>query len=192
MIVEHGRRRSKEATIAILQAALELALERGINFATVERISERSGIAKSTIYRRWPNAESIVLNAFLEDISPLIEYQKEGSIKDNLKKTVRSLANALDGPRGELLQNILGLAQSNAELRSAFLLHWIGPRREMGELALRDAVERGELQKDTNLGLLLDMIYGAVYYRLTVSFSTIDASFVDQVVDRAFSHLLVK
>ena len=66
-----------------MRAALELAFEGGIQHATVERISTVSGVAKSTIYRRWPNAAAIVMDAFFEEVGPTIAYDLRLPIVEN-------------------------------------------------------------------------------------------------------------
>ena len=58
-------------TAAILRAALELGEDLGFEGLTVEGIAARSGIAKTTIYRRWANVGAIVMDAFLADVTRL-------------------------------------------------------------------------------------------------------------------------
>ncbi len=188
--VEPGRPRNQAATETVLRSALELAYEAGVQCVTIERVSARSGVAKSTIYRRWPNAAAIVMDAFLADIAYLIEYHRCDNIADTFKITVQSLVDALAGRRGELLRSILGMAQRDPELRDAFLNRWIEPRRVKGEAALQEAAARGELAPEADLGMILDMIYGSVYYRLTVSFAAIEREYVDEIVDRTFYGLI--
>jgi AcrR family transcriptional regulator len=184
-----GRPRDPRTTPLIRKVALDLAYVGGIGNATVERIAEQSGIAKSTIYRRWPNAASIVMEGFLDEIGPLIAYGEKRSIVATVKSNIRHLIGALDGPRGELLRHLIGAAQTNAELRQAFLDQLIVPRRELARTAFREAIARRELHPRADPEIILDMLYGAVYYRLFVSFSAFDAGFVDEIVDRAFHGL---
>ncbi|WP_162619893.1 TetR/AcrR family transcriptional regulator [Salinicola acroporae] len=183
--VRPGRPRSATASAEVMRTALELALEGGIHHATVERIVSVSGVAKSTIYRRWPNAVAIVMDAFLEAVGPSIAYDDELPVVASFRRSVLALAEVLNGPHGRLLQYLLGAAQSDPVLSRAFVERWIGPRRQMGRQAIVGAVERGELRPEIDPDLSMDLIYGAVYYRLSVSFSEIDQDFVEAVIDRA-------
>ena len=73
-------------TAAILRAALELGEELGFEGLTVEGIAARSGIAKTTIYRRWPNVGAIVMDAFLADVTRLgdtIHISQRGFDRDD-------------------------------------------------------------------------------------------------------------
>ena len=55
-----GRPRSAEANEAILGATLELLAGDGYAALTMERVRERAGVGKATIYRRWGSKEELV------------------------------------------------------------------------------------------------------------------------------------
>lgn len=60
-----GRPRSEKTKHAILSAAYELLLENSFGAVTVEKIAERAGVSKATIYKWWPNKAAVVMDAFL-------------------------------------------------------------------------------------------------------------------------------
>lgn len=184
-----GRPRNPETSGLIQAVALELAYSGGIGNATVERIAEHSGIAKTTIYRRWPNAASIIMDGFLNEIGPLVAYDEKSSLVTTIKSNIHHLVDALKGRRGELLRHLVGAAQTNIELREAFLRQLIAPRRELARQAFQRAISSKELRAEANAEIILDLLYGAVYYRLFVSFVPFHANFVDEIVDRAFQGL---
>lgn len=182
-----GRPRDTRASKAALKAALELAQEGGVSFATIERIAGRSGVAKTTIYRRWPNAAGVVMAAFLQELGPLIEYPDQGEVKEVLTGSISHLVDALNGPRGILLRHLLGEAQKDEALASAFWNEWILPRRNMGKAVLERAVRLGEIRPGTNLDIALDALYGAVYYRLMIPYAPLTQEYVDALVDQALA-----
>lgn len=181
-----GRPRSTDATLAVRTAALELAYEGGVHFATIERIAERCGVAKTTIYRRWPNAASIVMDAFLEEISPKITYRMEDRVEDTFAAAVRHLVTALKGRRGDLLRHLLGAAQADPQLQAAFWDNWIGPRRQQAMAVIADAQERGQLPKTLDADALVDTIFGAVYYRLMIPYKDLSAAYAESMVRQVF------
>jgi AcrR family transcriptional regulator len=63
-----GRPRDHEATALVLKTTFDLLDEDSFAHLTVQKIADRSGVAKTTIYRRWPNVASIVMDAFLSEI----------------------------------------------------------------------------------------------------------------------------
>lgn len=61
-------KRGAETTALILTEALRLGGgEVGYEALTMERLAERTGVAKTTIYRRWPNISTVVMDAFLAE-----------------------------------------------------------------------------------------------------------------------------
>src|SRR5919108_3049417 len=59
-----GRPPSPQAHRAILDATLDLLAERGYGALTIEGVAARAGVAKSTIYRRWPSKLGVVVAAW--------------------------------------------------------------------------------------------------------------------------------
>lgn len=182
-----GRPRSTDATEAVRRAALALAYEGGIGHATAVRISERSGVAKTTIYRRWPNAAAIVMDAFLDEISPLILYRRKENVRATFVSAIKELARALRGPRGDLLRHLLGAAQSDRELQKAFWDNWISPRRAQASEVIAEAKSLGQLHANANEDVLIDTLFGAVYYRLMIPYAEISGSYIEVLVDQVFS-----
>jgi AcrR family transcriptional regulator len=182
-----GRPRSVDATEAVRTAALALAYEGGIGHATAVRISERSGVAKTTIYRRWPNAAAIVMDAFLDEVSPLIRYRRKGDVRATFVTAIKELAQALRGPRGDLLRHLLGAAQSDIELQKAFWNNWISPRRVQAKEVITEAKALGQLRQDVDEDVLIDTLFGAVYYRLMIPYAEVSAAYVEALVDQVFS-----
>ena len=181
-----GRPRSADASQSACTAALELAYEGGVPFATVERIAERSGVAKTTLYRRWPNAACIVMDAFLADMSPEIGYRRTASVEESFVGTVQQLISALKGRRGDLLRHLLGEAQSDARLLKAFVDNWISPRRAQAMAVIAEARDEGELAPDIDADALVDSIYGAVYYRLMMPYKKLSAEHAEKMVRQVF------
>lgn len=182
-----GRPRSADATKAVRAAALALAYEGGVGHATAVRISERSGVAKTTIYRRWPNAAAIVMDAFLDEISPLIRYRRKADVRATFVSAIKELARALRGPRGDLLRHLLGAAQSDIELQKAFWNNWILPRRAQAKEVITEAKALGQLRQDVDEDVLIDTLFGAVYYRLMIPYAEVSAAYVDALVAQVFS-----
>lgn len=65
-----GRKRDPGAQRAALAAAEELLIEVGYHRVTMERIAERSGVAKMTLYRWWPNKAAVVTDAVRDRLAP--------------------------------------------------------------------------------------------------------------------------
>ena len=59
MVQRRGRPRSAEKDNAILDAATRLFMERGFEATAMDLIAEAAGVAKVTIYARYPDKESL-------------------------------------------------------------------------------------------------------------------------------------
>lgn len=186
----HRRSRSETTADAVRKAAMELAYEGGLALATMERIAKRSKVAKTTIYRRWPHAAAVVMEGFLHELAPLISYQPKASAQATIASSITSLVKALRGQRGDLLRHLLGAAQGDSRLQRAFQEHWILPRRAQAQPVLDQARKRGELRSDVNDNVLIDSLYGAIYYRLMIPYAELSEIYVETLVAQVFAGAL--
>ena len=162
------RLRPKEIETVIINTAFEELVEHGFRAVTVESISTKTGIAKTSIYRRWPNKAAMVMEAFLFKIGPGIEFPGRSSYVESIRLQMLALAKALRGPFGSMIKALLGEAQFDAELAEAFRTRWITPRREAAKEAIQSAIKNKELRPDVDLDQALDALYGGIYYRLMI------------------------
>src|ERR1039457_2818369 len=64
---------SGPAEQAIIEAALALFAESGVEGLCIEQVAARAGVGKATIYRRWPGKEDLLLDALASLKTPLPE-----------------------------------------------------------------------------------------------------------------------
>ena len=183
--------RGLKTTRTILRASLELGEELGFEGLTIEGLAARTGIAKTTIYRRWPNVGAIVMDAFLGDITRLAAIQTRATARESFTASMRLLAKAYRGRLGKILRPLLGRAQTDENLREAVRTRWIEPRREVAREIICRAMQSGELRADLDPDIVLDALYGPFYHRLLVPYknSVISDAFIDTLVDTVFNGL---
>src|ERR1700704_2333360 len=90
--------RPEEIENVIIDTAFEGPLEHGFRAVTVESISAKTGIAKTSIYRRWPNKAAMVMDAFLFKIGPGIAFPRKPSYVESIRLQMLALAKAFRGP----------------------------------------------------------------------------------------------
>src|ERR1700749_1610614 len=100
-------KRGVETTALILRAALTLGMEVGFDALTVELLAERTGIAKTTIYRRWPNISTVVMDAFLAEVDLASPIADLSSARESLTVSLKSLVGLYRGARGETLRALI-------------------------------------------------------------------------------------
>ncbi len=186
-----AQKKGPDTTQAILRAALELGEELGFDGLTIEGIAARSGIAKTTIYRRWPNVGAIVMDSFLADTTRLAPIQIRATARESLTASMRLLGKAYRGRLGKIFRPLLGKSQTDENLREAVRTRWVEPRRQVAREIVRRAMQSGELRAGLDPDIVLDALYGPFYHRLLVPYKNgvISDAFIDALVDTVFSGL---
>ncbi len=96
-----GRPRLAGADEEILRTTLEMLRARGFRHFTVDEVSERTGIAKTTIYRRWPSKGALIAAA----LAPLAVPPEH----DEIVRGTEELLRMLGEPDGEIVDVLRAL-----------------------------------------------------------------------------------
>ena len=166
-----GRPRSPLVDRAVMRGALELFIEHGVAGASIERIAKRAGVAKTSIYRRWPSREALLAQA-IEDFR-----NTTGFTIDLLDRTPRDFAKLLISAcemiaRPEirkLVARLIGSFADHPKLLEVYLETYFLPRRSAFVRALERVQSAGLLTADVEVEPLADMLIGALVYRLLLS-----------------------
>jgi AcrR family transcriptional regulator len=166
-----GRPRDPEADAAILRAAFDLFLERGVEGTSIEQVAKRAGVGKLTVYRRWQSKEDLLARAI-----ELIVEDRDWSWEADLTTTTpaeiieRNLpvaAETTTNPRFRaLVARVYGSAVSHPALLATYWRHYILPRRRSTAAFVESAIDAGTIQPDVDVDVLIDMMAGAITYRV--------------------------
>jgi AcrR family transcriptional regulator len=188
-----GRPRSERARRAILDAAAHELFAHGVAAITVDAIAERAGVSKATIYKWWPSKAAIAVDAFLETVEPQLPSPDVGDVHRELAEpAIAQLRLFRDTPVGFALASIVAAAQSDPDVAEAFRERWIGARRRDAYQAVDRAKAREQIRADTDADVLLDMIFGPIYYRLLTGYAPLDEGFIDALVETALNGVAVR
>jgi AcrR family transcriptional regulator len=176
-----GRPRSAEAQRAVLAAARELFEEGGYSAATIEAVSARSGVAKTTIYRRWPNRASLLVEVLAEVHAAAVPLPAGGEPVRALVSELRDAAGALNGLTGRLLSTLLGEAQHDPEVGAELLDGLFRPRRAATARVIRRAQEKGTIRSDIPPDIAADLFFGPLFYRMLVRHDPVTKAFMMNV-----------
>jgi AcrR family transcriptional regulator len=182
--VRVGRPRSAEADDAILDAALDQFCEFGYDGLSVERVAACAGVAKTTIYRRYPTKLDLVMAALERAKEDLVVPEDSGSLRDDLLAMARSYLAMLESPTiGRAIPMMLASKARSDELAAAHA-EFVRARRAPGYALIRQGIERGELPDDADPAMIADMLTGAIFTRVFVTGSPTDDAYLDALVDR--------
>lgn len=174
----------------MLAAALELVQEKGYPALTMEGLAARAGVAKTTVYRSWPGKAAVVMDAVFVESDPRLGFPDTGSAREDLRRQMAQVAELFAEPSfAAPFVGLLAESQHDASLAEALHQWLITARRAGAGEVLRRGVARGELRPDLDVGLAIDALYGAIYYRLLVSHQPLSAEYARAVVDAVFAGL---
>jgi AcrR family transcriptional regulator len=159
-----GRPRSLQSEEAILEATGTLLATEGYLGLTVGKVAARARASKSTIYRRWPTKEHLVMAAF-ERWPALMPRDRGDLLSDLLDLYQQYLRSHYRAPTGAIFPALAAERVSNPELGVLFdslMRRRLDPTRAV----VRRAIERGELPADTDLELAVEAITAAAVMRV--------------------------
>src|SRR5437870_5218075 len=104
-----GRPRSPSADRAIAEATVELLASGGFASLKIERVAERAGVGKTTIYRRWPTKEQLVASA-LSEFADDFAVPDSGSSRDDVVVAIRYQLGVLTAGLGRVAGALLAEA----------------------------------------------------------------------------------
>jgi AcrR family transcriptional regulator len=183
-VPRRGRPRSERSRRAILRAASDLLLERGLSEISMDAVADRAEASKATIYRWWPSKELLVLDALLSEwdtASP--DAVDTGSLSGDLDALILPWARQLTAkPYGRAVAAFIASAQSEPRFAQEYLTHFVNPRREQGRGILLRAIDRGEVLPGTDVEAALDLLYGPFYHRLLHGHAALTDRFARTIV----------
>lgn len=183
--------RSARVRECVLDATVEVLLEMGLEGFSIPEVAERAGVHKTSIYRRWGDASSLLLDALLSRIGEEIVMPDTGSLRSDLKELVRRVASFLESPTGNALVRTTAVEVGSAELSTGRRRYW-ERRFSLSREIFERAIERGELPVGTDTDLGLEVLIGPLYLRVLVTGEPLEEGFLDGVVETVLNGLSAK
>ena len=178
-----GRRPTSEVRAGVLEATARLLHEGGIDAVTFDRVADRAGCSRTTLYKWWPSPGALAAEAFFVQSEPALAFPDTGDVRHDLTVQLTAFVDLLaEEGTGRSVADLIGAAQSDPELMEAWSTRYTRPRRALAVSALERARERGQVRDDVDVVSVVDQLWGAVYYRLLVPDETIDAALAETLV----------
>ncbi len=162
----------------IYAGALEILRNRGPLAVSVEAVAAASGVAKTTIYRRYENRESL-LRAVVTSAATAVEVPAELSAQDTLRWVLRHARDTIEQVvgRGTVAAVLTNEDPQFTELLLGMIRTSTRPLREN----LRERARTGEIRADVDIELAMSMLLGVVVAELIRGRPT-DEDWVDSVL----------
>ena len=177
-----GRPRSDAARGAILRAAGELLDQGGLLAVTMEGVAARARVGKPTVYRHWSNRYELAMAALMAASGEMVAPSASQQPLEALRGQLKALAELFASGTGRHVAALLSSGYGETELSKAFRSHFVQARRDEGRALLRRAEAAKQLRGGLDLEVVLDLIYGPIFYRLSMGHASVDFDFVETLL----------
>ncbi|GAA1587465.1 TetR/AcrR family transcriptional regulator [Actinomadura kijaniata] len=179
--------RTARTRAAVRAATLAELAERGFAGLTVENVAARSGVHKTTVYRRWGGAEGLVADALELAATEPWPIPDTGSARGDLRALAQLVRTGFADPeQGPVATAFIAAALQNADAARS-LAAFFTSRHEQSAVIVARAVERGEIPAGTDAAEVVRAAVAPVYYRLFVSGEPVDEAAADRAADAALA-----
>ncbi|MCP3799028.1 TetR/AcrR family transcriptional regulator [Allokutzneria sp. A3M-2-11 16] len=157
-----GRPRNAAIDGQVLSAAVDLVIDKGMAGFSIERLAAHTGIAKTTIYRRWRSGDEVLQDA-LASLHLVYQEFEEGPLEPILVERVWQLYRSMiDTRAGRLIAELIPDVHRRPELFEVYWTQVVRPGRAPMVDRLRRAVAEGELRSGTDPDFLVEMLIGPI------------------------------
>lgn len=175
---------SRKIQDAVLRAAADLLNAKGPASVTIEKIAARARVAKTTVYRWWPSKITIFMDLFEQLATKrLIGFADSGSLEADLRHVLRGLLRLFrTTAAGAAVAGMITEAQSNPHSATLFREQFVARGRVLARQAIERATFRGDAPGGLDVELAIDIMSGAIWYRLLLGHAPLDDAYADSIV----------
>ena len=172
MTAPRGRARGAAPGVGVRRAGRGGLIEDGGGGARRAQLARKAGVGKPTIYRRWATKEELISAAMETLIVDDAGWASPEAIATEspyqlVEAAIEGAAVATTTPQYRaLVARVFGSAVSHPQLMATYWRRYILPRRRLAATLLERARELGTVAADADPDVAIDMIVGAVTYRV--------------------------
>ncbi|MFG1703930.1 TetR/AcrR family transcriptional regulator [Nonomuraea sp. M3C6] len=173
-----GRPRSEVARKAILRAALDLCARDGYHNVTMKGIAQAAGSGRQTVYRWWQTKAQVLMEGLTDILATEFPPTPDsGDPRADLVTFLEQTFALAQGVAGQVVVGLMADAQTDPGLAAELRARIIGPRRA----ALRAVLARGAVPADVDLELAVDLVFGAMWYRLLNRHAEVNEELAEEI-----------
>lgn len=166
--------RSAEVTAKVRAATLALLEEVGYEQLQLTDVAARAGVNKTTVYRRWPAKPQLVADLLGDLADERVPTPDTGALTTDLLRMLEQVVSLLQVRAVRaVLRAVVTLADDDPEVDALRRAFWDRQLDDAAVVVTR-AIERGELPGGTAPRLLLEQVFGPVYFRVLVTGRAVD------------------
>ena len=187
-----GRPRDPHLADRAFDATTALLAEGGFAALSMDRIAARAGVAKATLYARWPSKADLVVAAVAHRYGGALPAAPDtGDVREDLVALLGAFCAAMRGDYGRVMAPLIGGLTHDPDLAATFRHEFVEPRRRRVRQALERGRARGQLRSGADLDVLADAGAAMVFLRLLVTGEELDEGLPDRLVRQLLDPWLV-
>jgi AcrR family transcriptional regulator len=168
--------------VEIYRATLDLLVEHGYDGLTIEGVASRSGVNKTTIYRWWQSKDDLLCTAFVETSLLKLDVVYTASLRDDLIALTHQVIDLLTGDEaGRVTRASLGGLDRPGLAR--FVEMFCAERLAVEQDIFTRAVARGEIAPGVDPATIVDLLAGAIWYRVLVRQTPLPDDYAERLTD---------
>jgi len=155
----------------------------GYDAVTMDGIAERAAVGKNTLYRRWKSREGLVAEA-LDRLVRTFSVPDTGSTRADLVHVMRTTVGMYRDPATKMLLSGLVAAMARSPLIARAVRDgFVAARAEVTRAVLARGVARGDVRRDVDLTVAIDLLRGPLLVRGLLTGDRIDEPLAESIVD---------
>lgn len=148
----------------MLRAATDLLVESGSRAVTVDAVAERSGVAKSTLYRHWPSRDEMLIEAVRWNIPDVGGPDEALGFDAGLRQYIRDTAATLGDPEwSRIIPALMSLRTTMPEL-AAFVETDHSSKNDVLQALLDRGVGEGSLPEGIDVEDAAALLFGPLLF----------------------------
>jgi len=164
--------------------------EKGYGGLSIEAVAQRSGVAKTTVYRRWPTRNELVADALDSRSDRYEPVPDTGSIRGDLKAFCEGVRAKLTSNHGKaMLKSLVAAVDQSPEIVETVQRFW-RERRDVGGDLIERWIRRGVLRPETDTDLLVEAILAPIYLRVLLPGGQLTGDVLEGFIDLALNGVL--
>ena len=174
--------RSERVVASILSAALTELAHVGYVALRLEDVASRAGVAKTTVYRRWPTKAELVRDAVTQTVARETPLPDTGSLRTDMRVMLERTMALMSTPEGMAVARLITTESVDPEVEELCRNLREQARSHRASLIVR-AQERGELPAEADAMLITDSVFAVAMSRLIRYGERLDRATCERLID---------
>lgn len=179
------RRQAAESHAAIMDAVFELLQKSPASQLTMEAVAKRAKVGKPTLYKWWPTKAALIMAMFYERLAGKLEAPKAATAEKVIRAKMRHLIKEFKGLFGKVMADLIAEGQSDPSILKELYEGHIKLRRESTLADIERGKANGEFAADIKPELLIDSMFGPIYYRMLLRLGPLTEQLGDDLISQA-------